>query len=79
MAEYDFNAPRLFVDARLQAGARIELDPSTWRKNRFASPMRTLNAGRTLPKNLASRMIWLPLTELGSAPDVFTRLRYSGC
>ena len=26
MAEYDFNAPRLFVDARLQAGARIELD-----------------------------------------------------
>lgn len=26
MAEYDFNAPRLFVDAPLQAGARIELD-----------------------------------------------------
>lgn len=26
MAEYDFNAPRLFVDAPLQAGARIALD-----------------------------------------------------
>jgi 16S rRNA (uracil1498-N3)-methyltransferase len=26
MAEYDFNAPRLFVDASLQGGARIELD-----------------------------------------------------
>jgi 16S rRNA (uracil1498-N3)-methyltransferase len=26
MAEYDFNAPRLFVDAPLQAGARISLD-----------------------------------------------------
>jgi 16S rRNA (uracil1498-N3)-methyltransferase len=26
MAEYDFNAPRLFVDAPLQAGARIVLD-----------------------------------------------------
>jgi 16S rRNA (uracil1498-N3)-methyltransferase len=26
MAEYDFNAPRLFIDAPLQAGARIALD-----------------------------------------------------
>ena len=26
MAEYDFNAPRLFVDAPLQAGARVALD-----------------------------------------------------
>jgi len=26
MASYDFNAPRLFVDATLQAGARVELD-----------------------------------------------------
>lgn len=26
MASYDFNAPRLFVDAPLQSGARIELD-----------------------------------------------------